>query len=295
VGEQPFSGFDPNAFSDFADILGNMFGFEGIFGSSRRRGGPERGADLRVTTVLSFEEMASGVERKIEVAREESCGTCKGSGSAKGSGSESCRSCGGHGQVRVSQGFFTMVRTCPQCGGAGRVVKDPCGTCRGSGRVEARREITVPIPAGLEDGTRVRVAGQGEGGTRGGPSGDLFVVVRVEPHELYARDGSDLHLEEEISAIAAALGTEIEVPTLEGKERVTIPAGSQPGDTVALRGKGLKQLRRGGKGDLVVHLKVVVPRKLSGRQKELLREVLAEEDRPSVLRRVKEFIEGSAQ
>jgi molecular chaperone DnaJ len=295
VGDQPFSGFDSSIFGDFADILGNMFGFEGIFGGGRRRTGPERGADLRTQVVLTFEEMARGVERTIPVAREESCPTCNGSGSSKGSGQETCRGCGGHGQVRVSQGVFTMVRTCPQCGGAGRVIKDPCKDCKGSGRTEARREIKVPIPAGLEDGTRVRISGQGEGGVRGGPPGDLYVVVRVEGHERFARDGADLHLEEEISAFAAALGTEIEVPTLDGKERVNVPAGSQPGDTVALRGKGLPRPRQSGQGDLVVHLKVVVPRRLSAKQKELLQAVLKEEERPGVFRKVREFIEGNAQ
>ncbi len=293
VGEQPFTGFDASIFGDFADILGNMFGFEGFFGGGRRRSGPEQGSDLRTTIALSFEEMARGVERTITVNREESCETCGGTGAAKGSSQETCRGCGGQGQVRVSQGFFTMVRTCPQCGGSGRVIKDPCTTCRGGGRVEKRREIKVPIPPGLEDGTRVRVAGQGEGGLRGGPPGDLFVVIRVEPHERFMRDGADLHIEEEISAFHAALGAQVDVPTLDGTEVVTVPAGTQPGDTVALRGKGLSRLRRGGQGDLVVHFKVVVPRKLSARQKELLQAVLKEEERPGVFRKVREFIEGN--
>lgn len=294
VGDQPFSGFDASVFGDFADILGNLFGFEGFFGGGRRRSGPERGADLRVTTVLTFEEMARGVERTLSVTREESCGTCGGSGSAKGSGQETCRGCGGHGQVRVTQGFFTMVRTCPQCGGSGRVVKDPCGSCGGSGRVEVTRDVKIPIPAGLEDGTRVRAGGQGEGGARGGPPGDLYVVVRVQPHERFVRDGADLHLEEEISAWVAALGTEVDVETLEGTERLSVPAGTQPGDTVALRGKGLPRVRGGGRGDLVVHLKVVVPRRLSAKQKELLQAVLKEEERPGVFRKVRDFIEGNA-
>ncbi|HNX50369.1 MAG TPA: molecular chaperone DnaJ [Thermoanaerobaculaceae bacterium] len=295
VGEHPFTGFDSSVFGDFADILGNIFGFEGFFGGARRRaGGPERGSDLRVTATLSFEEMARGVERTITLAREESCGDCGGSGTKSSSGRETCRACGGRGQVRVSQGFFTMVQTCPQCGGAGQVVKDPCSACQGSGRVEARREVKVSIPAGLEDGTRVRVLGQGEGGHRGGPPGDLYVVVRVQPHEVFVRDGADLHLEQEISAFLAALGTQIEVPTLDGTETLTVHAGTQPGDTAALRGLGLPRMRRGGKGDLVVHFKVVVPKKLSGKQKELLHAILKEDEKPGVLKKVRDFIEGSA-
>lgn len=295
VGEQPFTGFDSSVFGDFADILGNIFGFEGFFGGSRRRAtGPERGSDLRVTVSLTFEEMARGVERTIPVAREESCESCSGSGTTSTSGRETCRACGGRGQVRLSQGFFTMVQTCPQCGGAGQTIKDPCSACRGSGRIEARREVKVSIPAGLEDGTRVRVLGQGEGGLRGGPPGDLYVVVRVAAHDVFVRDGADLHLEQEISAFLAALGTQIEVPTLDGTEKLTVPAGTQPGDTAALRGHGLPRLRRGGKGDLVVHFKVVVPKKLSGKQKELLLAVLKEDEKPGVLKKVRDFIEGSA-
>ncbi|HPC82781.1 MAG TPA: molecular chaperone DnaJ [Thermoanaerobaculaceae bacterium] len=295
VGEQPFTGFDASIFGDFADILGNIFGFEGFFGGSRRRsGGPERGADLRVTTTLSFEDMARGVERTLTVVREESCETCRGAGTTSASGRETCRACGGRGQVRLSQGFFTMVQTCPQCGGAGQVIRDPCQTCRGSGRVEARREVKVSIPPGLEDGTRVRVVGQGEGGVRGGPPGDLYVVVRVQPHEFFVRDGADLHLEVEVSAFLAALGTEVEVPTLDGSEKVPVPSGTQPGDTVTLRGMGLPRLRRGGRGDLVVHFKVAVPRRLSAKQKELLQAILREDEKPSVFKKVRDLFEGNA-
>lgn len=293
VGEQPFSGFDASIFGDFADILGNLFGFEGIFGG-RRPGGPQRGSDLRTGLVLSFEDMATGVERAIQVPREESCEECQGSGAAPGASPEVCRACGGRGQVRLSQGFFTMLRSCPQCGGAGRVISDPCRECRGAGRVERTRSLTVRIPAGIEDGSRVRLAGQGEGGVRGGPAGDLYVSVRVEPHEVFVREGADLHVEEEVSAFLAALGTEAEVPTLEGPHTISIPAGTQPGDTLVLRGKGLPRLRGGGRGNLVVHFRVAVPRKLSSRQRELLQHVVEEEARPSVFRRVKELFEGNA-
>lgn len=293
VGEQPFSGFDASIFGDFADILGNLFGFEGFFGG-RRRGGPQRGSDLRTNMVLTFEEMAEGVERTIQVPREEACDGCAGSGAAPGASPQACPACGGQGQLRMSQGFFTMLRTCPQCGGAGRVVTDPCRECDGAGRVERTRSLTVRIPAGIEDGSRVRLAGQGEGGARGGPSGDLYVLVRVKPHEVFSRDGADLHLEEEVSAFLAALGTDAEIPTLDGTQTISIPAGTQPGDTLVLRGKGLPRLRGGGRGSLVVHFRVVVPRKLSSRQRELLQQVVEGEARPSVFRRVRELFEGNA-
>jgi len=294
VGEQPFTGFDASIFGDFSDILGGLFGFEGFFGGGgRRRTGPERGSDLRTRVDITFEEMARGVERTISVPREEACETCGGTGHPKGSAPVQCRACGGRGQLRASQGFFTMLRTCPQCGGAGQVITDPCATCSGQGRVEKIHRVKVPIPAGIEDGTRVRLTGHGEGGLRGGPPGDLYVVVHVRDHEVFVREGADLHVEEEISAFHAALGAEIEVPTLDGAERLQVPAGTQPGDTVTLRGKGLSRLRRGGKGDLVVHLRVVVPRKLSAKQRELLRQVADEGDRPSVFKKVKEFIEGN--
>lgn len=293
IGEQPFGGFDANIFGDFADILGNLFGFDSIFGGGRRRTGPERGADLRIGTTLSFEEMARGVERELSVTREESCASCQGSGHAPGARPESCRACGGRGQVRASQGFFTMVRACPQCGGTGQVVSNPCPTCHGNGRIEQHKRLTVSIPAGIEDGTRLRVVGEGEGGVRGGPPGDLYVGVRVKPHETLARDGANLHLEQEVSAFVAALGTEIEVKGLDGAERVRVPAGTQPGDAAVLRGKGLPHLRRGGHGDLIVHFKVVVPRKLSAKQREVLETLIAGDQRPSVLRKVRGLVEGN--
>jgi len=293
IGEQPFSGFDSTVFSDFADILGSFFGFEGIFGGARRRSGPERGADLRIGVVLGFDEMAAGVERTLAIPRAESCESCAGSGMAPGSQPEPCATCGGRGQVRMAQGFFSMVRSCPACGGRGQVVKDPCRDCQGAGRVERTRQVKVKVPAGIEDGTRLRVVGQGEGGLRGGPPGDLYVVVRVEEHEIFARDGADLHVEHELSAFRAALGTEIEVPTLEGTEKVTVPAGVQPGGAQVLRGRGLPRVQRSGRGDLVVHFKVVVPRKLSARQRELLEELCAEEEKPGILRRFKDLLEGN--
>ncbi len=295
VGEQPFTGFSPDIFADFADILGSFFGFEGIFGSRRSGTGPQRGADLRTVVRLSFAEMASGVEKVLHVPREENCPTCGGSGAARGSRPVVCHVCAGRGQVRYSQGFFSLVRTCPQCEGRGSMVDKPCSDCGGRGRVERRREVRFTIPAGVESGTRVRLVGQGEEGLRGGPPGDLYVEIEVEPHEVFVRQGADIHLEVEVSAFLAALGGEVEIPTLEGTSTLTIPEGSQPGDTLVLKGQGLPRMRRTGRGDLVVHLKVVVPRKLNARQKELLRQLLAEEEKQgrSVLRKVRDFLEGN--
>lgn len=294
VGEQPFTGFSPDIFADFADILGSFFGFEGIFGR-RTATGPQRGADLRTVVRISFEEMASGVEKVLHIPREENCPTCGGTGAAPGSRPVTCSVCGGRGQVRLHQGFFSLVRTCPQCDGSGRVIASPCNECHGSGRVERRKEVRFSIPAGVESGTRLRLVGQGEEGVRGGPPGDLYVQIEVEPHDVFVRQGADIHVEVEISAFLAALGGDIQVPTLSGAETVRLPEGSQPGDTVVLRGQGLPRVGRGGRGDLVAHLKVVVPKKLSAKQRELLRQLLAEdrEKGSSVFRKVRDFLEGN--
>lgn len=292
VGEQAFTGFDATVFGDFADILGNLFGFEGFFGGRRSRTGPLRGNDLRVGVTVELADVVRGVERTLTIPREENCERCSGSGLGEGARPETCSTCGGRGQVRFAQGFFTMLQTCPRCGGVGKVITNPCGECGGSGRVRVRRQVTVKVPPGVEDGTRLRLVGQGEAGSRGGPPGDLYVVVEVQPHPHFARDGADLHVEEEVSAFHAALGTSLEVKTLDGTETVTVPAGSQPGETLVVRGKGLPRLRSGGNGDLVVHLRVAVPKKLSKRQRELLAEVVAEMDKPSVLKRMRKIIEG---
>ncbi len=293
VGEQPFVDFDASIFGDFADVLGNLFGFGGMFSGGRRRSGPERGSDLRMNVTISFEEMAQGVERTVSVPREESCEACQGSGLAPGAHPQTCRTCGGRGQVRANQGFFTMVRTCPACGGTGQTVSEPCPTCRGEGRIARRRQLRVNVPAGVEDSTRLRLVGEGEAGARGGPPGDLYVVVRVEPHELFVRHEADLHLEHEISAFRAALGGEIEVAVLDGAERVRVAAGTQPGDTAVLRGRGLPRVRRGGHGNLIVHFKVVVPRKLSPKQRKMIEELLGGEDDTGAFRKLRDPVEGN--
>lgn len=278
----PFSGgFDPATFGDFADILGDLFGF----GGGRRRGGsrgPSRGADLRYDLSISFEEAAFGVEKTLKIPRLERCPACDGSGSAGDQPPAPCSACGGRGQVRFSQGFFTVARTCPQCGGEGRVVRDPCAECSGDGRVERERKIEVKIPAGVDTGGRLRLQGEGEHGRHGGPPGDLYVVVRVEPHETFRREGPHVLSEVEVSYPQAVLGASIPVETLHGQERVEIPPGTEPGQRFRLRGKGIERLDRHGRGDHLVFAKLVIPRPadLDEERVDLLRRYAELEDRP---------------
>lgn len=271
-------GFDPTVFADFSDVLGDIFGIGDLFGGRRRRGGGEPGADLRYDLTLSFEEAAFGRTTKIRVPRLERCDTCGGSGSESGATS-SCGTCGGVGQVRFQQGIFSVARTCPQCQGQGQVVTDPCKTCRGDGRVERDRELEVRIPAGVDTGVRMRLRGEGEHGRRGGPPGDLHVVMHVEPHERWARDGADVHEELSLSYPQLVLGTTVEVKTLYDPEQLRIEPGTKVGHEIRLRGKGIKRLDRDSQGDHVVHvtLEVPKPRKLSEEQLGLLRQ-LAELD-----------------
>lgn len=268
-----FSGFDPSIFGDFSDILGDLFGFG--FGGGGRRGGRRatRGADLRYDLTLSFEEAAFGTAMSLRIPRLESCGECGGRGTAGGSVPETCSACGGHGQVRYSQGFFTVARTCPQCGGEGTVIKDPCRRCRGQGQVEREREIEVKIPAGVDDGSRLRLAGEGEHGRHSGPPGDLYVFIKVKSHKRFERDGSQVASELVLTYPQLALGTVAEVDTLHGPESLEVPAGTQPGHQFRLRGKGIARLDGGGKGDHVVRVRLEVPRPrdLDEEQVELLR------------------------
>jgi molecular chaperone DnaJ len=268
---------DPSPFggTPFEDLFDAFFG--GAFGQQRTRAGepgPERGSDLRVALEVTLEEAAHGAERTLRVEREETCPACFGTGAEKGSTPEPCPTCRGAGQVRYSRrtpfGSFTQITTCPQCGGAARIVRRPCRECRGSGRARLEREITVTVPAGVEDGTRLRLGGEGDAGTRGGERGDLYVDVRVAPHPVFERHGRDLHCEVPISIVQAALGDEIEVPTLDGPAPATVQPGTQPGATLTLRGKGLPGLRGAERGDLVVHVRVVVPETLTREQARLL-------------------------
>lgn len=280
AGRTASAGFDPEIFADFGDILGDLFGasFGDLFGAGRRRASaPRRGADLRYDLEIDFMEAARETETELVIPRQETCARCGGSGANGAKGIAACSTCGGQGQVRFQQGFFSVVRTCGTCRGEGRRVLDPCADCGGRGLRAAERKVQVRIPAGVETGTRMRLQGQGEGGPRGGPPGDLYVVLRVREHPFFEREGDDVHCRFPISFGQAALGAEVRVPTLEGEEAVTVPAGTQSGAQFRLRGKGFPRLGGRGSGDQYVHLQVMVPTKLNRRQKELIRELAGTE------------------
>jgi len=248
--------------------------FEGFFGGTERgrRGRARRGDHLRYDLEISLEEAAAGLETKIQIPRLESCETCGGTGAQAGSRPETCPSCRGQGQVRFSQGFLTVARPCPQCGGEGQIIKTPCKDCRGQGRQRKERLLKITIPSGVEDGNQLRVGGEGEGGLSGGPAGDLYVALHVREHELFVRHGNDLVCELPLSFPQAALGAEVEVPILGGKATLTVPPGTQPGQALRIRGKGMPHLRGRGHGDAVYQVVLEVPTKLTGRQRELLEE-----------------------
>jgi molecular chaperone DnaJ len=269
-------GFDPTIFADFSDIfsgLGDVFGLGDIFGQRRRRGGPQRGSDLRYDLEISFEESATGAETSIQIPREETCETCKGSGAAEGTSPETCSQCRGSGQLRFQQGFLTVARPCPNCRGTGRTIAKPCQACRGAGRIGRERKLTVKIPAGIATGQRLRLYGEGEHGSAGGPPGDLYVVVHVQEHSFFHREEDDLYCEMPISFPTLALGGSIKVPTLNGREELHVPAGTQPGSRFKLRGKGMPHVNGRGHGDLHVIARVAVPKKLTKEQKHLLEEL----------------------
>jgi molecular chaperone DnaJ len=266
------AGFDPETFGDFADILGNMFGFGDLFGG-RRRGGPQRGSDLRYDLEISFLESASGAEPTIQIPRQETCETCKGTGAAAGSSPTVCSMCRGQGQVRRQQGFFTIAVTCPQCRGAGRTISKPCQGCNGAGRVTQERKIKVKIPAGISHGQQLRLQNEGEGGVGGGPAGHLYVVVHVQEHEFFRREGNHLFCEVPVNFTTLALGGEIVVPTLDGQERMKVPDGTQTGTTLRLRGKGMPDVNGRGHGDLMVTVQVQTPKKLSKEQRQVLEQL----------------------
>ena len=279
LGGAATGGFDPNAFSGFEDILGGLgdiFGFGDVFGGGgRRRGGPQRGADLRYDLEISFNEAAKGVEASIQIPRQVSCETCGGNGAAAGTQPVTCPQCQGRGQLRYQQGFFTVARTCNQCRGSGSIISKPCATCRGAGRVQQEKKLTVRIPAGIATGQRLRLTGEGEAGPLGGPQGDLYVVIHVQDHPFFQRDGNDLYCEVPLNFTTLALGGEIRVPTLDGDEPFGVPAGTQTGTTFRVRGKGMPDVSGRGHGDLLVTLKVSTPRKLSKDQKKLLEQLAA--------------------
>jgi molecular chaperone DnaJ len=267
------AGFDPETFGDFADILGNMFGFGDLFSGGRRRGGPQRGADLRYDLEISFVESATGTEPTIQIPRQESCDTCKGSGAAAGSSPVTCSMCRGQGQVRRQQGFFTIAVTCPQCRGAGRTIAKPCQACQGAGRITQERKIKVKIPPGISNGQQLRLQNEGEAGAGGGPAGHLYVVVHVQEHEFFRREGNHLFCEVPVNFTTLALGGEIIVPTLDGPERTRIPEGTQTGTTLRIRGKGMPDVNGRGRGDLLVTVQVQTPKRLSKEQRNLLEQL----------------------
>src|SRR6185436_2826964 len=265
-------------FGGIEDILGDLFGFGDVFGGARagsRRTSAQRGADLRYDLEIALEDAANGMTAQLRIPRLESCETCKGSGAASGTQPESCHTCGGTGQVRYQQGFFSVARTCSACRGAGRVIKSPCKDCNGAGRVEREKQMEVKIPAGVETGSRLRVQAEGEAGTQGGPSGDLYVVIHVAEHEQFERQGSNLYEAVPITFAQAALGAEIMVKTLEEDEKVKVPLGTQTGTVFRLRGKGMPVLGGRGRGDLFVSVTVITPTTLTREQRRLL-EQLAE-------------------
>ena len=262
-------GFDPTIFADFGDILGGLGDLFG-FGGGTRRGGVRRGADLRYDLEISFEEAATGAETTLQIPREERCETCGGSGAAPGSSPETCGHCQGRGQIRFQQGFFTVARTCPHCSGVGRVIMKPCQPCHGNGRISRERKLTVKIPAGIATAQRLRLTGEGEHGGRGGPAGDLYVVVHVRDHPFFHREGDDLLCDVPVTYPTLALGGDIDVPTLTEPATIQIPKGTQPDTRFRLRGKGMPNVSGRGHGDLYVGVKVAVPHTLSREQKTLI-------------------------
>jgi molecular chaperone DnaJ len=257
----------------FADAFGDIFG--DIFGGGRGRSNVYRGADLRYNLEVSLEEAARGTETRIRIPAMEECATCHGSGAKPGTQPTTCPQCQGHGQVRMQQGFFSIQQTCPRCHGSGKIVASPCATCDGAGRIRQHKTLSVKIPAGVDEGDRIRLSGEGEAGSNGGPPGDLYVVIHLKPHGVFTRDHNDLHCEMPVSYTAAALGGEIEIPTLDSQAKIKIPAGTQTGQMFRLRSKGIKGVRSSGHGDLICHVVVETPVNLTARQKELLQELEA--------------------
>ena len=265
-GGNPFGGGgNPFGGGGFGDIFGDIFG-----GGHAQP--DNRGADLRYDLEIDLKEAAEGTTVKIRIPKNETCDTCSGSGAKPGTSVKTCSHCGGSGQVQMQQGFFAVQRPCPHCSGTGQQIESPCGTCGGKGVVRQQKTLSVKIPAGVDTGNRIRLSGEGEAGVRGGPSGDLYVEVHVREHEIFHREGSDLYCEVPIDIATAALGGSIEVPTLSGKLKIKIPAGTQTGKLFRLRGKGITGLRHGGAGDLLCQVKVETPVNLSKKQKQLLEE-----------------------
>ena len=274
VSQNAGGGGGGEGFGGFSEAFGDIFG--DIFNGGRGRGGGQqvyRGADLRYNLEITLEQAARGTETKIRIPSLDECKTCDGSGAKPGSKAKTCHTCGGVGQVRMQQGFFSVQQTCPTCHGTGKFIPEPCTACGGTGRVKNHKTLSVKIPSGVDDGDRIRLAGEGEAGTNGGPPGDLYVVVQLKEHSVFQRQGADLHCEMPISFSIAALGGEISIPTLDGEAKIKIPAETQSGQVFRLRGKGIKPIRQSTPGDLMCHVVVETPVRLTDRQKEILREL----------------------
>lgn len=281
-GPGGFGGGFQGDFGDFGDIFGDIFG--DMLGGGRRRGGGRSrgrpGDDLQMGIDIDFSEAAFGAEKTISLTKNVKCDTCNGTGAKAGSSPTTCDYCNGHGEVRRQQGFFTVSSTCPKCNGSGQMIKDPCGTCHGAGKKKKKVDLQVKIPAGIDQGQRLKLSGEGDAGVQGGPNGDLYVVINIKPHEIFERDEFDVHCTVPISFTQAALGAEMEVPTLSGKVALKIPAGTQSGVKMRLKGKGIQRLGGYGQGDQIVTVHVETPTKLNSEQKELLKR-LAELDHNS--------------
>ena len=271
AGVDPSMGAGAAGMGGFADAFGDIFG--DIFGGGRSRSNVYRGADLRYNLEVALEEAARGTETKIRIPTLEECATCHGSGAKPGTQPVKCTTCDGHGQVRMQQGFFSIQQTCPKCHGSGKIVQTPCAACRGAGRLKQHKTLSVKIPAGVDEGDRIRLSGEGEAGVNGGPAGDLYVVIHLKAHAVFQRDHNDLHCEMPISFTTAALGGDIEIPTLDGYAKIKIPSETQSGKVFRLRGKGIKGVRSSAHGDLMCHVVVETPVNLTARQRELLNEL----------------------
>lgn len=292
-----FGGFDFGGFRDPFEIFEEVFGNFGGFGTRTRRHprSPRRGADLRYEMALEFEEAVFGVEREIEIPRQENCQVCNGSGVEPGSSPIRCPECNGTGEIRRQTGFFINIGTCTRCQGRGEIITNPCKECNGRGQIVKTRRLSVKVPAGVDTGTQIRLSGEGESGTNGGPPGNLYVVIRVKAHPYFRRQEETVHLELAINVTQAALGDEVEVPTIDGKEMMTIPAGTQTGDTIRLRAKGVPRLRRDGsnlgRGDQLVTIQVRTPTNLTSDQRDLLLELGKTLDREVVPQKEKSFFD----
>ena len=275
-------GYGAPGFGGIEDILGDLFGFGDVFGGGRggaRRTAAQRGADLRYDLEITLEDAYRGMTAQLRIPRLETCETCTGNGAAPGTKPENCGNCGGTGQVRYQQGFFSVARTCQPCRGAGRVIKTPCQDCRGAGRLEREKQMEVKIPAGVETGSRLRVQGEGESGTRGGPAGDLYVVIHLGEHERFERQGSNLYVSQPVTFAQAALGADVYVATFEGEEKIKIPTGTQTGTVFRIKGKGMPVLGGRGRGDLYVSVTVVTPTALTREQRKLLEQLAVVENK----------------